>query len=134
MTERLDELSTDPWDQYFDRKGRQITLREHMELFKDSSYRFIRKDKVDNITISTVWLGRADEDMLLDPKPQPPRVFGTMIWMLDLKDACNIIAEIRSSTEEQALARHEKLLEALKLGQRDALDSVLAEIGPDRVQ
>ncbi len=57
-----------PASDYFDKQGNKINQKEWLRLFTDHNYRYIGKTLVDEITISTIWLG-IDRDYKLNTKP-----------------------------------------------------------------
>jgi len=91
--------------EYFDRSGEEISFERWVELASDREYKTLRQDAIGNTEISTVWLGLNYE---WDPD-RPPLIFETMIFSPEPID-CR-----RYSSEEDALKRHEQLVEELKL-------------------
>lgn len=87
---------------YFDRKGKRISLEEHLPLFGDKDYQVLRQTRLRNGTlISTVWLGLAH-----GYDPTGPLIFETMVF----DDPDNEELQYRYASEEQALEHHAKLV------------------------
>jgi hypothetical protein len=93
-------------DAYFDRQGAAMSLMDWAKAFEDLQYRFIRTTEVNGGAVITVWSGLNAYD------DDPPLIFGTIARTPDGKYCC----EIESSTESEALAAHEALLERVARG------------------
>lgn len=100
---------------YYDPKGNELTTEEWVELFgkrliDSSDWWIVGKDSIDNITISTVWLGLdyqfADEG--------PPLIFESMIFGGDDDGET-----LRYSTWQEAERGHKELVEKIRNGKKD---------------
>ena len=91
--------------QYFDREGNPLGLFEWAALYEDHSYRIIAQNRIEDILVSTIWLG-------LDHSwgwGGPPLIFETMILGLGAGEDLDIDEyQWRWSTEVQALAGHDQ--------------------------
>lgn len=85
---------------YYDRRGRPITLREFAALTNDINYRIVARSHMNGRVIATVWLG-------LDHQfgSGPPLIFETMVFP---QGSWNDDYAERYSTERAALAGHER--------------------------
>lgn len=90
---------------YFDKKGKPISLEEFTKLFGDSSYKVLRQTRLrDGTRISTVWLGIAHGH-----GPSGPLIFETMVFP-PKTSVSQEEEQYRYSHEEQALAHHKQLV------------------------
>ena len=99
--------------QFYDRKGRRMELMEWARVF-DHKDRHIGDDTVDDQRVSTVWLGN---DHRLSGDEGPPLIFETMIF-----GGRHDQYQDRYSTEEAAIAGHNRTVAALREG-RDPNDA-----------
>jgi hypothetical protein len=93
---------------YYARDGSPLTLEEWMRLHGDLDYKRVALDTVGDVEVSTVWLGLNHEW----DDARPPLYFETMLFgALDdeAKGRC-----WRWTTEEAALAGHERIVTALR--------------------
>lgn len=99
--------------QYFDRKGQPLELLEWDKLFQDPDYKIVKKEAVGQYFISTVWIG-INDDLFSDI----PVIFETIIFVkddLESDENDTILSYMdRYSTEEEALAGHEKAVKIAK--------------------
>jgi hypothetical protein len=96
---------------FYDRDGHPIDLLRFGKLFNDLKYRVIAQDHVNDITVSTVWLG-LDHSM----SGGPPLIFETMIFdTADLDHPGHDLEMRRYSTESEAREGHRQLLELVNL-------------------
>lgn len=91
---------------YYNRKGEQISMMEFAHLCSDPDYKIIARTIGSGRAVSTVWLG-------LDHQfgSGPPLIFETMVFVVLPSGEWNM-SEIdcgRYSTEEEALAGHERM-------------------------
>jgi hypothetical protein len=111
VTNALDRISSSTGMQYFDRQGKQITMRQWMETFEDrETYGRVAWTDVDGIEISTVWLG-LDHNFARAQHPElPPLIFETMVFggVMDQEP-------YRWATEQEALEGHEIAVAAVRL-------------------
>lgn len=84
---------------HFDRRGMAIDLPSWIKLSNHHEYRVVNFDKINDVTISTVWLGLNHQ---FDPS-LPPLIFETMIFGGEHNDY-----QERYSTEEEAQTGHER--------------------------
>jgi len=100
--------------QYFDRQGKQITMRQWMEAFEDRENRekYVRVawTVVDGIEISTVWLGIDHNFARIHHPELPPLIFETMVFggAMDQEP-------YRWATEQEAIDGHEIAVAAVRL-------------------
>jgi hypothetical protein len=106
---------------YHDRAGNPLTMGRFIDLNRDLSYKILRKTRVGQYEVSTVWLG-----ITADIYP-PPRVFETVIFgpahPLDFQE--------RYVTNAEAYAGHERVVELLRAAYRRAFPLLLGP-GADR--
>jgi hypothetical protein len=96
---------------YYDRQGRRIGLMKWVRLFEDLKYRVLVQDHVNDITVSTVWLG-LDHNMW----GGPPLIFESMVFnTADFDHQWASLEMRRYSTEAEAFAGHRELLEVVNL-------------------
>ncbi len=91
--------------EFYDRKGRPMELMEWARAV-ESDGKVVAQDTIDDQRVSTVWLGldhRSDDG--------PPLIFETMIFGGPHDQYCD-----RYSTEEMALAGHNRTVAALREG------------------
>ena len=104
MTDYDDEI----WDRkrgmYFDRQGTELSLREWAPLFEDFTYVDVRHDNVDDVRISTVWLG-----LNHNFRPGPPHIFETMVFNGPFHGDY-----WRHATEEEAIRCHEETVALMR--------------------
>lgn len=96
---------------YFDRDGTPMTLEQWASV--DRKKLRIAEDTVDGYWVSTVWLGLNHAF-----GEGPPLIFETMVFPQkdgEVTDWGERYAD-RYSTEEQALAGHSRIVEALRAG------------------
>jgi hypothetical protein len=103
---------------YYDRQGKQLTMQEWSELFRNEGYKRVKSDyipqPVGELWISTVWLG-------LDHgygQSAEPLIFETMIFN-KAKSGMSELYCARYSEEESALEGHAKAVELAKAGEFD---------------
>lgn len=84
---------------YFDRDGQPISLGQYEALFTDDDYRRVALSHIDDVEVSTVWLG-LDHSL----GGRVPMIFETMIFGGPNDTEC-----WRWSTKEQALAGHDQV-------------------------
>ena len=92
---------------YLDRKGNPITIEEWSTAYEDVEGRTIGDDTLEGQHVSTIWRGldrQAGEG--------PPLIFETMIFGGPHNDHCE-----RYSTEQDALAGHQRIVTALQGGE-----------------
>ena len=87
----------------YDRKGERIDMDHWSKLLRDPKYRQVRHSTLlDGVRVSTVWLG---QDHAWDGGR--PLIFESMVFK---GDKSNLDCE-RYSTEEEAIAGHERMVE-----------------------
>jgi len=97
---------------FYDRDGKPIDALRFGELFENLKYRVIAQDHVNDITVSTVWLG-LDHRLWGDG---PPLIFETMVFnVADLDHPGHDLEMRRYSTESEAREGHRQLLELVNL-------------------
>lgn len=104
--------------QYFDRMGNAITFGQWAILHQIYEYKVIKKSTVKEYKVSTVWLG-LDHNSSRYFCECKPHIFETMVFKnsdLEIGSYRDLYLE-RYSTEEQALAGHEKVVEMAKRGE-----------------
>lgn len=80
---------------FWDRKGRPLTMDQYAEHMEDPEYRRIAFDEAEHASVSTIWLG-------LDPMGRtPPLIFETMISGGPLDGMM-----FRWETEDEARQKH----------------------------
>jgi hypothetical protein len=93
---------------YFNRRGEPISLDEWIALIQgDLDYRLVRQTMIEEVQVSTVWLGLDHgwgEGM--------PVIFETMIF------GAGDGEQYRYATEDEAIAHHEQLVAQLRAVQR----------------
>jgi hypothetical protein len=90
---------------FIDRKGQPLSRGSFFKLLEDLAYRRVAwTDLANGRAVSTVWTG-----MNLSPWCAVPMIFETMVFEdgLSLDDE---LGQIRSATEAEALAAHEKMV------------------------
>jgi hypothetical protein len=89
---------------YYDRQGRPIDVTKWTRLFEDADTKIVAKTQVGDAEVSTVWMG-------LDHGfgDGPPLIFETLVFGGPLDDEME-----RYSTEEQALAGHEDMVQRVR--------------------
>ena len=90
---------------YYDKEGKPLTLEQWSQLFEFTKYRVIASDNVNNLWVSTVWLG-LDHRHFGDG---PPLIFETMIFNTD--DFNDVVEMDRYSTLEEAVKGHAAMVE-----------------------
>lgn len=94
---------------YWDRNGNPIDVHQWAALKTDTTYRTVRRDRLDNgDTIITAWLGI---DQLSEPEPH---IFGTIARAADGSWYDHL--ERFSTSERDALERHDELYRELADG------------------
>jgi len=88
---------------YFDRNGKLITLEEWAELSANEEYKRLRKTEIDDIVISTVWLGINHQF-----GSGPPLIFETMIFDGESEK------QWRYTDEKEALFGHENAVKSVE--------------------
>lgn len=83
--------------EYYDRKGKQITMEKWSNLHSELSYRVVAQTSQDRVQVSTVWLGI---DHRFDDAGDP-LIFETLVFGGEHDDEM-----LRYSTEEDALQGH----------------------------
>jgi hypothetical protein len=91
---------------YYDRAGNPVAMMEWAQGFERDD-RKVGRDEVGEASVSTVHLGLNHQF-----GDGPPLIFETMIFGGEHDQAC-----WRYSTEEQAKAGHERVVEALRKGE-----------------
>ena len=86
---------------HFDRNGKPLTNADYMLLFTYQPYKVLRKEKVGELLVSTVWLG-----LNHSYENDTPIIFETMVFE---NDTDSVYTE-RYATEQQALMGHGKAL------------------------
>lgn len=86
---------------YYDRQGNEINSKEWGLLHGDNDYRIVDCVALDDVMVSTVWLG-IDHSFSDDG---PPIIFETMVFGGKYDQE-----QWRYSTEEQAMAGHEEVV------------------------
>lgn len=98
--------------EFYDREGRPITMQKWSRMFEDIRYRVVASNNVNNIWISTIWLG-LDLNYGLGG---PPLLFETMVFDTDnITRPWRDIEMRRYSTEAEAREGHAELLELVTL-------------------
>ena len=96
--------------EHYDRQGQPIDMMLWGQLHSDPVYKRVAESHVGPLWVSTVWLG-------LDHSfgDGPPLIFETMVFATDGTDIdwSEQICE-RYSTEEEALAGHQAVVESLQ--------------------
>jgi hypothetical protein len=100
---------------YYGRDGRQLTLDEWSVLFDDDEYKQVAETTIDNLWVSTVWLG-LDHNIW---GHGPPLIFETMVF--DRGDGTSPwdMDQARYSTEEAARRGHEQMVEQVRRSKID---------------
>jgi hypothetical protein len=93
--------------EYYDRKGNEISMVRWSMLWRKNTYLIIKQEHVGDYWISTVWLGINHNFM----RDGPPLIFETMVFKGKESD----LASERYSTEEEALAGHERIKQEILL-------------------
>lgn len=101
---------------WYDRKGNLISIEEFETFAATRDYKQVAAERVDDVLISTVWLG-------LDHSfgDGPPLIFETMIFGGTLNDYCE-----RYATEEEAEEGHQRAVEQVK-DEREAFKQLAAD-------
>lgn len=91
---------------HYDRQGKRISMRQWIALGiwdeqNDNAYRRVARTKIGSCLISTVWLG-------IDHGYEEPLIFETMVFPESEE-------QHRYTTEEEALAGHQRIVEELGL-------------------
>ncbi len=89
--------------EYFSRSGHSIGMEEYARKHADRGYTVIAKTQIDEMEISTVWLGL---DHAYRP---PPLIFETMVFGGPLDQE-----QVRYSTMVHAQAGHLEMVERVK--------------------
>jgi hypothetical protein len=92
---------------YYDRQGKPMTLEAWMKSFDDWNLKRVARDRIGVAEVSTVWLGLNHRFSM----EGPPLIFETMIFGGDDNDFCK-----RYSTEDEALAGHKFVCDAIRAG------------------
>jgi hypothetical protein len=94
---------------YFDRQGNPIEILDWARKCQDYDYKLVKQEEVGKYFVSTIWVG-LNMSMW---RNNPIQIFETMIFLNEGSDEerrndpiCDLIH--RYSTEEQALAGHER--------------------------
>jgi hypothetical protein len=98
---------------FYDRHGMPISLERWAELFNDLKNRVVASDYINDIWISTVWLG-------LDHRwgPGPPLIFETMVFnsgVHNFQSRWHDIEMRRYTTEADAIEGHLRILELVRV-------------------
>lgn len=107
----------------FDREGNPISVEECEKKLRDENYKIIKQTyEKDDVLISTVWLG-LDHSYIINNsnKKIDPVIFETMVFMDSHNSYIDSYMD-RYSTEEEALAGHERICGMVRNGeiQRDS--------------
>lgn len=96
----------EPVSRYYDRAGNTMTQDAWNTRFGDYDYKRVDKTEEGDWEVSTVWLG-------LDHQwgDGPPHIFETMIFGGEHDQGC-----WRYATEAEAIAGHQRVVEALRAG------------------
>lgn len=101
---------------YYDRQGKVLTLMEWAALLADSNlgYKRVAEDHVDDLWISTVWLG-LDHGFEAE---SPPLIFETMVFIETPDGKSDMREQLcwRYSNEAHAVHCHDILVRALRAG------------------
>lgn len=92
--------------EYYNRSGFAIDVKEWSKLFGDQKYSVIKRTQIEDITVSTVWLGINHNFGNFGP----PLIFETIVFGGPLDQDMT-----RYATEADALAGHEHYVELVKL-------------------
>lgn len=92
--------------EYYDREGKPIDMDTWLSLWRDVTYKVIRKTMVGDVLVSTVWLG-IDHAFGYSERPL---IFETMLFVGAEGDEM-----YRYYTEAEALADHDRLVEQLRM-------------------
>lgn len=100
--------------EYYDKTGAPITWQQFVRLKWDtngpvSDYARIGSDTVDGVEVSTVWLGLNHAYAYT----ATPLIFESMIFGGDLDGEC-----VRYTTEQEARAGHQRIVERLRAGKQ----------------
>lgn len=101
---------------YYDRKGKRLELWEWAELFEDQNYRFLRKDEVGDLLISTIWVGVDLSGSGFENEGTGfEAMFETCVFVFEHSEALGKVIERRRwATEAEALAGHKTVLKEFK--------------------
>jgi hypothetical protein len=91
----------------YDRAGNPISFERWRLLFEDKRYQQVAADHVGEVLVSTVWLG-LDHGWL----DTPPIIFETMVFGAEQTGDDE---QHRYSTEAEALAGHQRIVEELRI-------------------
>jgi hypothetical protein len=89
---------------FYDREGNAIDLMEYAAKFENRDYQCVKRDEVNGVTVSTVWLG-CDHAF----GHGPPRIFETMVFGGELDGE-----QVRYGTEAEAVAGHAEMLKRVR--------------------
>ena len=92
---------------YFDRKGKKISLETFADFMINHEYRRVANDNIEDIHISTIWLGINHAFYTVEP----PIVFETMIFGGKFEEEGYME---RYSNEKEALEGHKRAVELVK--------------------
>ena len=108
------DVDVNTWqERYYDRHGNPIDRDCWDVRFEDPEYRRVKKDKIDNYIISTVWIGF---DLNFD-RSRKPLIFETMVFKYKLGEWGDEIEMRRYSTLQEAKKGHDRMCEVyLALG------------------
>jgi len=95
---------------HYDRDGEPINMRQWGALHQDPEYKILRQEDVGDYWVSTVWIG-IDHGLHRVHPDYPLMIFETMVFKGEESDLdCE-----RYSTEAEALAGHERMVEKVRL-------------------
>ncbi len=106
---------------FYDRQGNAIDWFEYTRLDRDRAYKVVRQTQVDDVVVSTVWLGLDhgfgfyDEPLIFETMLMSrdlfPRVVGEGVWLgAEFEDF-----QERYSSEDVAIERHEEIVTMLRV-------------------
>lgn len=97
---------------YYDKKGKPITVEEWAKLLNNFDYKIIKRDDVGSYWVSTVWLGL---DHSFAKESLAPLIFETMAFKKKDDGTREWSGEtmIRSSTLNEALMAHKEVCNSI---------------------
>lgn len=104
---------------FYDRNGKQMTMLEWSKVYEDTEYRILGSHYIDNLWVSTVWLGL--DHRFLDEGP--PLIFESMVFAVpDGDDRWEAIEMRRYATEKEAMVGHAELVAHYKTERSEMTD------------
>lgn len=91
---------------YYDRRGRSISMEAYVEHFRDPEYKRVAATTVGRIRVSTIWLG-LDHGFAFAGEPRVPVIFETMAFG---PRSWSELESRRYATEAAALTGHEEVV------------------------